>query len=139
MITLGIYIGTTQAIAMRKYYTIGMACVILLAAWGFIKEGVADHLHYDAYIISGFVISILSYLYMRQFILHRSNPFTSLFWFSFANLLEYTLMVSSISASFAAVTIDQKFAQQIFIGNDIAYILWSCIITFGIIWNQKKT
>lgn len=138
LVTLGIYIATLQTKTMRKYFILGMLPIIALSAWGYIRPGNPGDFHYDVYIISGFVISILSYLYMRQFILHRSNPFTTLFWFSFANLIYYTLMVSSMSASYAVMPFSQDFAKKLLLGNDIAYSLWSCLITFGIIWNKKK-
>jgi hypothetical protein len=138
LITLAIYISTVRTKALNKYFIIGIVMVILLSIWGYARQTVSGMFHHDVFIISGFVLAILSYAYMRDLMLNQARPFTPLFWFSFANMIYYTMMVASISAMPVALRISYDFAAQIHLGNDLAYILWSTFITFGIVWNQKK-
>jgi hypothetical protein len=138
LITLGIYIATAHTRTLNKYFFVGMALVAGLSIWGYVKQTVPGFFHSDVFVISGFIMAILSYIYMRQIIFNQAQPFTPLFWFSFANMIYYTMMVASISAMPVALLISNEFAMQIHFGNDLAYIFWSTFITFGILWNQKK-
>lgn len=79
-----------------------------------------------------------SYLMLRDEIF-KPRAFNHLFiWFILANLVYYTLMVSSMSSIPFAGQISVDLAASLKIINDVAYIFWSLLIAFGIIWSSKQ-
>jgi hypothetical protein len=74
-----------------------------------------------------------------QFTISRLKPWLSvIFWFSFANVIYYTLMTSTISSLPLAIEVSDSFARSIKAINDIGYILWSILISIGILWNRTR-
>lgn len=138
VIILAVYYQNTFKNRIRKYYIIGVIAIIFLSSLGYIFNKNSGSVHIEVYLISGFVIAILSYLQLRQMALENARASTPIFWFGMANLIYYTFMISSISASPLALTISEEFARQILLGNDIGYISWSIITTTGIAWKQTK-
>jgi len=138
IITLSVYLVNSKINRTKIYYLSGIIAMILLTTAGYISNSKPGHLHEQVYVISGFIFAILSYLQLRNILLEKAKDSIPIFWFSMANLVYYTLMISVISARPVALSISWDFNTQINIVNDIAYSLWSPIILIGIIWNRTK-
>lgn len=122
----------------RLLYVTGIITFILLSICGYSLNDHPGYIHTEVYVISGFIVAVLSYLQLRNILLEKAKDSIPIFWFSMANLVYYTLMISVISARPVALSISWDFNTQINIVNDIAYSLWSPIILIGIIWNRTK-
>ncbi len=137
IITLLIYYLNAFQLSNKRLNILGVLFVCLFSLYGFIANP-ATHFHTEVYILSGFIVSILSYLQLRQIIQEKAKQSTAIFFFAIANLVYYTLMVSSVSASPFAYELSEDFGKAVMIGNQVAYSLWSILILIGLLWNRTK-
>ncbi len=138
IITIGVYYFNTKKGSIKDLYGLGVIAITSLSIGGYLVNPISGSFHTAVYLISGFIMAVLSYLHLRQLVLDKAKPSTPIFWFGMANLIYYTLMTSSVSAFPVAQTISDEFARQIGTGNQIAYVLWSLTTLIGIIWNRTK-
>jgi hypothetical protein len=137
-ITFGIYLLNTRSKRGKMLNAAGMALTLAISIAGFV---ILDPMpfHSEVYIGSAFILAVGSYYHLREMATDKAMASGTLFAFALANLVYYTLMVSSVSALPLALEISNSFASQIFMGNDLAYSLWSIIIFIGIAWNKTRT
>ncbi len=138
IIIMVIYYLNSKITSVKQFNILGIIAFILISIGGYYFETVSGYIHIEVLVISGIITVGLSYLHLRQIVLDKAFSSTPIFFFGMANLIYYTLMVSSMSAIPVAYNISKPFAIQISIGNDIAYVLWSLTTLIGIIWNRTK-
>lgn len=138
IVTLMIYYLSSNRPRFKQLNLLGILLVIIISAIGFLGKLSPQEFHTEVYVISGFIISIFSYLHLRRIIRGKAKQSRVIFFFGIANLVYYTLMVSSVSALPVAMGISTDFAKTLFIGNAIAYVMWSILILIGIVWSRTK-
>lgn len=138
IITVVVYMHASSGRKFTLLNTIAMVGVVLLSILGYVLKGLENTFHMEVYILSGFFIAILSYVFLRRLTLMKREFSIVIFCFGLANLVYYTLMISSMSAIPAALLISNDFAYKVLLGNDIAFTLWSLIILTGILWKRIK-
>lgn len=138
ILTLMLYAHNYKSKNGKLLSYLGMSLVILIAFAGVFHYPSFQEFHYGTYVISGLVIAVLSYLHLRAMALEKADQSLLIFVFSLANLVYFTLMISSMSAFRLANQISDEFGSEILLINQIAYALWSIILIIGIIWKTKR-
>lgn len=138
ILTVVVYMQSSNGRRFIPLSKVGMGAIVLLSILGYLLGGVENKFHMEVYILTGFIIAILSYAFLRHLTLRKREFSIVIFCFGLANLVYYTLMISSMSAIPAALLISNEFAYKVLLGNDIAFTLWSLIILTGILWKRIK-
>lgn len=136
IITLILYAAVSTTRKHKIFNLTGIVVIIVLSILGYFVRFSAETFHFEVYVVSGFVISILSYLFLRKLALRKEQFSTVILLFGMANLVYYTVMVSAVSAMPIARKHSSVFASDLFTINDIAYSLWSLTILTGILWKR---
>jgi hypothetical protein len=139
VLTLLIYAIQAETIwAKRSYYVaIGLVATAAIASAAY--YGGIQELHYFSNVISGIVVAVFSYTYLRAMVLGQTYHSRVLFYFGMANLIYYTLMVSAMSALPLAMRISYPFAGAILNINLVGYTFWSITLILGISWKKQRT
>jgi hypothetical protein len=138
ILTLSIYARHSTRSLEKKLHWIAMGLVIVLYGFGYWYYKFND-LHYASAITTGLILALLSYIHLKAFALDKTKGSVLIAFFALANLVYFTLMVSSISALQVALDISMDFAKTIGMGNLLAYSLWSVILIIGILWKRQET
>jgi hypothetical protein len=138
LVTLFIYNNGVNTLKLRNIHFGTMCLIFLLSLSNYFLMKNPYEFHSYTIIFSGLTVAIFSCLQL-QFTISRLKPWLSvIFWFSFANVIYYTLMTSTISSLPLAIEVSDSFARSIKAINDIGYILWSILISIGILWNRTR-
>lgn len=136
LLTLYIYSrGTTGKLII---YLTGF--IILVGS--FINMSLFQKYSFNSYSIipSLTLVAIFSYFILRKQITSEKSPHLSLFfWFALSNLFYATISVNTLSSTNYALEIDVELALTLLNINYFAYIIWSVLITIGLLWDPKNT
>ncbi len=138
LFTLFIYIKLTDNKRLKFLSYFFISVIIVLVINIFTKTDYREF-NTSTYLISGILLTLMSYLLLRKLIQHESNLFNTTSAFVCANLLYYPLMIASIGSQPLASKVSNELASSILHINYVAYIIWSIIITTGLSWNLKRT
>ena len=97
---------------------------------------------YNGYtlITGGLVVAIISYIKTREYItIDKINLNNELLWFTIASFIYYITTGPVLSVIPVTNEISYSLSDNLLYINDVAYILWSTLITIGFICSRKKT
>jgi hypothetical protein len=138
VLTLFVYSKAGETRRLVNVHKISITLIILLSLSNYFIIQNPYGFHYYTFIFSGITVAVFSYTQLK-FTIQQNVPWRSvLLWFSGANLIYYSLMVSSVSTMPLAYDISKDLAISIKTVNDVGYIIWSALISVGILWNKKK-
>jgi hypothetical protein len=138
VLTLYVYSKGDKKKSVVYIHRISMVLIIILLLSNYVIIKNPYGFHYYTFIISGIIVAVFSYWQLKSLI-QQSHPWRSvILWFSGANLIYYSSMVSSVSSMPLANDISRNLAMSIKTINDVGYIIWSLLIAIGILWNKKK-
>lgn len=138
-LSLFIYARNEKAKEKLITYEVGIAVILAITIIGFAMHGGSSDLHFISNILSGLLLALFSYLHLRSIALDSAKQSLITFFFTLANLVYFTLMVSAMSAFPLALQIGNEFGRDIYNINLFAYALWSIILITGILWKKPKT
>lgn len=138
VVTLYIYAKNVNDNLNKRKYFLGSAVVLVTYLAGYYNYDTMSTLHDFPNIITGLIVSMLSYFQLRSISIGKAGQSRVLFFFGLANLIYYTLMISAMSAFPLALKIGYDFASDIIIVNLVGYTLWSVILIIGILWKKKQ-
>jgi hypothetical protein len=121
----------------RFSYLAGALLIVLLGFSNKLLPNPPGGFNIETFIFSGILVAIFSYLELRRSVLDLKID-SIIIWFASANMIYYTLMVSSMSAQPLAQRISMKLAENLKYINDVAYMIWAILIAIGLIWSRKS-
>ena len=137
LLTLGIYYIYAPNRIFKKAI-IGVSILILLISLiAFYFSSSSRVFHIQPFLWTGLILAILSYMLIRKYLTSKKDFNLLAVWFAFANLLYYSMVVSSLGAQSIAVSFSLELARLLGYGNDIAYSLWSLILLISVLWIKK--
>ncbi len=90
--------------------------------------------------VSLLFIAISSYFIIRDFITTKDDPLSLLlFWFALGNFFYPVIAINILSSVNLLTKTEISLARMLFNVNYFGYIVWSVLITTGLLWNSKKT
>ena len=111
ILTLMLYAKNYKNKSGKQLAYTGILLVIAIAVYGIFHFPTFQEFHYGTYVVSGLVIAVASYLHLRAIALDKAGQSFIIFVFSLANLVYFTLMISSLSAYGLANQIDNNFGS----------------------------
>lgn len=136
-LTLLIYARNVHISWHKKIFYTGMGLVVALYVYCYFYYDSMTSLHSLSNVITGFVLSMLSYFQLRTISIGNAGQSRIVFYFGLANLIYYTLLISAFSAFPVALEIGDVFASKILIVNHLGYTAWAIILIIGILWKKK--
>jgi hypothetical protein len=137
VLTLLVYANNSRFKSTRFKNYVGVFVVIGIFIFALFYYPNVTEFPRGAYVWGGLVIALLSYIQLRSMALDEAGQSKILLVFTLANLIYFTLMISSQSAIDLAYELERDFGSNIYLINDISYALWSVILIFGILWTIK--
>ncbi|KAB2816486.1 hypothetical protein [Phaeocystidibacter marisrubri] len=138
VLTLWVYWIYSRYSAMKKVLIALVFTLPILALAQSAFRSFQPVFNMETFVLSGIIVAVCSYFVLRNEVLNQQQH-NKLIFFAMANLLYYTLMVSSMSALPLAYSISKDFGVKIKYLNDGAYALWSITLLIGLLWHPKKT
>ncbi len=132
-----IYYLSRRNHARRFSYLAGAVLIVLLGTSNKFMPNPPGEFNIETFVFSGILIAVFSYLELRRSVLNLKID-SIIIWFASANMIYYTLMVSSMSAQPLAQRISMKLAENIKYINDVGYMIWAILIAIGLIWSGKS-
>lgn len=139
VLTMGIYVLNTKTTRSRWIYAVIAVITLIISTIGFLAYKSVMDLHVITIIASSIFVAAASYYQLRELAMDRASFSAVMVGFSLANLIYYTVMISSISSLPLAIEISNDFAKIIGTVNLIGYAMWSLIIFTGIIWKKNSS
>ncbi len=140
MATLYIYSRNDHRKPVRIIHILGLVSVFCIYLVGYFNNGeLSSELHKYSNLWTGLIVASLSYLQIRSLAIGEAGDSKVLVFFSIANFLYYTIMISSLSALPLAMQIDMDFASKLYSINLFGYLLWSLILIYAAPWKTHKT
>ncbi len=84
-------------------------------------------------------LALLAFKHLQQCVDELvENPFANfVFWFSMANLLDFTVSAPLLGILSWFAFENEKIASSLYLINDLVYVAWFTILSIGIIWTSK--
>lgn len=137
-LTLIIYAALFKARYKLMFYTF----MFMLLASSTLNMFFFQQKNFNNYTItvSLFFIAISSYFIIRDYITTKDDPLAMvLFWFALGNFFYPVIVINILSSVNLLTEAEISLARMLFNINYFGYIVWSVLITTGLLWNSKKT
>lgn len=136
-LTLFIY----SALSKKKYKLIFYIFMFLLLTSCTINILFFQQKNFNDYTItvSLLFIAVSSYFIIRDYITTKDDPLALiLFWFALGNFFYPVIAINILSSVNILTKAEISIARKLFSVNYFGYIVWSVLITTGLLWNSKK-
>lgn len=84
-------------------------------------------------------LALLAFKHLQQCVDQLTeNPFSNFFfWFSMANLLDFTVSAPLLGILSWFAYENETIARSLYLINDIVYVMWFTILSIGIVWTSR--